>query len=352
MAKRINHTQAAVETLAQEIEAGAFAQQGRLPTEAILCQRFALSRMTIRVVLGKLEQRGLIYRHQGKGTFINANRREGVGTIGLLLKDVAKASSPFLVEFLRGAESRASAQGLHVGFIGADPASASDGSRSAMTGVIVIPHQVTRAEIARLHRMQMPYIMALDSDLPGPTVRMEVATAAQTLAAGLLDLGHRRFGLISGHREHADRHKRIGIQAALRKAGLDLAEVPDLETDYRLEAGQAAAQSLLERDPRPTAIICFDDTLALQTISMAQQRGIDIPSELSVVGFNDAAFSSLTNPRISTVRFPISAAGEAAAAALINAAAAGTRVSSITLDHAVLWRGSTGPAPDTSRPHR
>ena len=107
---------------------------------------------------------------------------------------------------------------------------------------------------------------------------------------------------------------------------------------------QAAVLDLLSHFPRPTAVIAFDDSLALQTISVLQHAGLSVPRDVSVAGFNDSPFSAMTRPAITTVRFPLFEAGRRAASALVAAAIKNKPARNIILKHAVIWRESTGPA--------
>ena len=345
MPRKETRTQLAAESLAKEILEGRHRGGGPLPSEHQLCARFGLSRMSVRIILERLEQRRLIYKHQGKGTFVSPSRPAPAKVVVLLLRDLSKAASPYLMDLARGADSFLSSRGAHLHLVGTAPDTWSAEFRASLAGVIVIPNHVAQSDIVCLRGLRLPHMIVMDSDLSGPTVTMEVEAAARAIAAGLLAQGHRRLALISGHREHSDRLKRQGIQSALAEVGLSLSDLPDHETDYRPEAGQAAACAILDDRSRPTAVICFDDTMALQMISTAQRRGIRIPQQLSVTGFNDAAFSVLVTPTISTVRFPVAEAGAAAAAAILDAAETGALPKDIVLGHEVLWRDSTGRAP-------
>jgi LacI family transcriptional regulator len=151
--------------------------------------------------------------------------------------------------------------------------------------------------------------------------------------------------LISGHDAHGDRIRKQGIAHALIAAGVDSAAVPDLRTNYDPATAWDAAQRLLALHPRPTAIIAFDDTLALQMIRAATEQGIAVPRELSVVGFGDAPHAALVSPAISTMQIPFAEGGRRAAEMLCRAWLYGEPVRQITLSHTICWRESTGPAP-------
>jgi len=344
VSQRESVTQNAVQQLAGEIRAGQYPDGQPMPSESQLAARFGVSRMTVRVVLARLERDGLVYRQQGKGTFARRPLTEPALPVALWLKELGKAGSPYMSDLIAGADTYLSGVGAHVSVTGAPVGAWSATFCQGLAGVIVVPFNVEASDLAQLRAMGLRYVTVQESDLPGPVVGMGPLGAARAVTEGLLALGHRRFGLVSGHQQHVDRQKRYGIGEALAAAGLSLAEVPDLETGYDPDRGRTAAQALLCRQPRPTAIIAFDDTLALQVLSVAQQSGLRVPDDLSVTGFNDSPFSALITPPLSTVRFPVRAAGAAAAVLIHQAHARGTDVGSVYLEHELCWRGSTGRA--------
>lgn len=121
----------------------------------------------------------------------------------------------------------------------------------------------------------------------------------------LLDLGHTRIGAITGPTDrHSSTARLSGYEAALRQAGLDMN--PDLvrEGDYTSENGYQASCELLDLDEPPTAVFCFDDLMAVSLYKAAQERGISIPAELSVVGFDDTYPSPYLSPALTTIRQP------------------------------------------------
>ncbi len=343
MARRDSITSRAVQALSQEIREGRYAVGESLPSERCLGERYGVSRMTVRVILGRLEGDGLIYRQQGRGTFVVPQAR--AKPVALWLRDLEKASSPYIVDLMAGADQHLAGLGSHLCLTGAPVQSWPAAFCRDMSGVIVIPFNVDSDDIACLERLGLPHVTVMESDLPGPAVCLDPRGAARAMVRRLLDLGHRRLALVSGHHQHNDRQKRLGIAEALSGYGLRLESIPDFETNYNPEAAQRAAVSALGCRPRPTAVICFDDTLALQVISVAQRLGLRVPEDVSVSGFNDAPFSALVTPAISTVRFPVRLAGQAAARLILEASRSGRSVESLRLAHELIWRQSTATPP-------
>jgi LacI family transcriptional regulator len=136
-------------------------------------------------------------------------------------------------------------------------------------------------------------------------VRVDDRRAAYEMTQRLLSLGHRRIGLIKGHPHHSASAERVaGFEAAMR-------EVPDsqgLVTQgfFTFQSGLDAATQLLESPLNPTAIFASNDDMAAAAVSVARRRGLDVPRDLTVVGFDDTSVATTLWPQLTTVRQPVS----------------------------------------------
>jgi len=344
MVKKRNTLQSTVlKVLSKEIGEGRYLPDRPMPSENALCERFGISRPTIRLVLAQLEHQGLIYRHHGKGTFVHVVPTSQAKPVAMLLRESGKLASTYIMDIIHGANSYLSGLGSHLIVVDTPPSKWSNRLVQSLGGVIVIPSRLTSLELELISDFKLSYIIMMESDLKGPTLKMDPAGAAKELTEKLLKWGHRRFGLISGHNEQSDRQKKRGIAQALKKAGIAFSSVKDIPTNYDIQAGRNAAIELLTCDNRPTAIIAFDDCLAAQTISIAKEKGLRIPEDLSVVGFNDSPFSNFQDPPLTTVRFPAFEAGRKGAELIMIAVRENKAVSSFELGYEVIWRKSSGP---------
>lgn len=134
----------------------------------------------------------------------------------------------------------------------------------------------------------------------------------------LLDTGHRRIGIItgpSGFRSAFER--RHGFDEALAAAGITPDPALAAEGNYRFESGLAAARQLLAQTPRPTAIFASNDEMAAGALHAARSAGLDVPGDLSIIGFDDTAIAAHIWPPLTTVRWPIVEMGKAAARKLL-----------------------------------
>jgi LacI family transcriptional regulator len=163
----------------------------------------------------------------------------------------------------------------------------------------------------------------------------------------LVSLGHKRIAFIAGHKSHkAVANRFLGYRDGLRQCNLRYSDRYVAEGDNTFGSGESCAQELLGRNPMPTAIFAANDDMAVATISIAAQRGIDVPGQLSVVGFDDISLARLVSPKLTTVTQPLSEMAERAASLLIGAdhGAASARGNEV-IRATIVVRESTGPAP-------
>jgi DNA-binding LacI/PurR family transcriptional regulator len=203
-----------------------------------------------------------------------------------------------------------------------------------------------------------------DGSAPEVAIRIEDTSGAAAAAQHLLDLGHRqiavvcyefargrRSGLADAERQAAStfsgtRERLAGYRKSLVAAGLDWRDVPVWEcTHNERRAGREAAAALLSAPSRPTAIIAFSDELAMGTLEAARDLEIDVPGQLSVVGFDDSPAAALATPALSTVRQPLRRKGELAGQRLLDMRAGRRPPRTRRLPTELVVRDSTAPPP-------
>lgn len=201
-----------------------------------------------------------------------------------------------------------------------------------------------------LGQFGVPYVCTYVSNPKGPhpTVGFDNAAAAARLARHLLHLGHRDICVISGITKDNDRttERLEGIKAELRRHDIELNDSMVSERPYSIAEGRRACALLLARnDPRPTAILCGNDVLALGALVECRVRGLKVPDEISIVGFDNLEFSMHANPPLTTIDVPAEEMGIAAAEHVLRSLDG----RSVTLHNPVevelILRGSSAPAP-------
>jgi LacI family transcriptional regulator len=246
--------------------------------------------------------------------------------IGLLYSN---PSAAYLSEFLLGALDESSRKSAQLMLEKCEVSSAA-GERAAVrrlieggvTGVI-LPPPVCESHVilAELKKADVPTVAVATGRFRADAscVRIDDFKAAYEMTRYLLGLGHRRIGFIKGHpNQTASGQRWLGFETALREADSKV-EPPTVEQGFfTYRSGLDAAEKLLAVQPRPTAIFASNDDMAAAVISVAHRRGLEVPRDLSVVGFDDTTTATTVWPELTTIRQPIAEMAEAALDLLIR----------------------------------
>ena len=196
-----------------------------------------------------------------------------------------------------------------------------------------------------LRRFGTPYVIAWSLAEPGDhAVGFDNCAAARKMAERVIAFGHRDIAMISGITAMNDRAaSRVdGVRAALVAAGMDAAALPVEEVRYAFDQAGEAFDRLVARSVPPTAIICGNDVLGVGAIARAKARGLQVPRDVSITGFDDIDIASIVEPALTTVHVPHRRMG-AAAAELLLAVIDGKPVDRhLVLETEIIERGSLG----------
>jgi DNA-binding LacI/PurR family transcriptional regulator len=284
--------------------------------------------------------------------------RGKTGSVGVILDAplTLAFSDPAAVQLLHGVAKVCEERELGMTLVPRITGKDADLVRSALVdGFVVSCSGEDDPRMDAIVERRLPFaLIDHDPDSARLTVNIDDRAAARATAEHLTRLGHRRFGVVLGWdipyptadealqtmRYHVDRERlngwREGVeQAGVRWADVALASAPGFNT----ETGRLAGGKLLDRAERPTAIVCTSDVMALGVIQAAKERGVAVPQQLSVAGFDDtpdAARAGLT-----TVRQPHQEKGAAALRLLLGE----QQHASVLLPTEFLPRSSTGPTP-------
>ena len=164
----------------------------------------------------------------------------------------------------------------------------------------------------------------------------------------LIGLGHERIAIISSENEYISTALRLkGYKDTLKKHGVMANEeyIIYASRDYSFKSGKAKAKELLKVSPRPTAIFCISDTLALGAITAAKELGLRVPEDVTVIGFDDVEHTTMFHPYITTVAQPCYDLGKQAAKMLYAQMTQGKEIPrQMILDHKLIVRESSAPA--------
>jgi DNA-binding LacI/PurR family transcriptional regulator len=269
--------------------------------------------------------------------------RGRIGALGLLFDDPLSYAftDPAAVLFFGGVAAVCERRqvGLVLAPVGVGAERATD-----LTRVALVDGFIAYCDIPDDERLQvieergLPMVIVDGPVRPGfAHVGVDDRAAARAAAQHLLDHGHRRFAVVAlplvpdgyegsadadrqaAARFHCNRQRLRGYRDALEAAGVDWADVRIEErVPHGRDAGRRAVGSLLDRADRPTALLAMSDELAIGALEAAEERGIDVPRELSVVGFDDTPAAGQARPALTTIRQPHGEKGEIAARMLLE----------------------------------
>lgn len=282
-------------------------------------------------------------------------RGERARLVGLVLPELQNPIFPALAEVIGGALAQ---HGLTPVLCTQTTGGVSEAAyvdlllQQQVSGVVFAGGLFAQADAPHEHyrllaKRKIPVVLvnAPIASLDFPCVACDDAVAIEQAWRHLVSLGHERIGLVIGPADHIPSHRKL--EAAHMAAEALGTELPDEFVErsiFSLEGGQAATAHLLERGV--TGIVCGSDPLALGAIRAARRRRLSVPEDVSVVGFDDSAFMTCTEPPLSTVRQPIEAMGRAAVD-LLCAQIQGThpRLGELLFEPELVVRGSTAPPP-------
>jgi DNA-binding LacI/PurR family transcriptional regulator len=243
------------------------------------------------------------------------------GNLGVIVPDLG---NPFFPAVLKGAQSRAR-EADHAVFLadtGEDPRLEADLIRAMakqVDGVVLCSSRLAPSDLDEV--VGLTSVVLLNRRVPGvPAVVMDSADGMRQAVEHLAALGHRRCAYLSGPRNSwSNRERRRGLRAAARAHGIDALELGPFAPHF--EAGLQAADVALAAGV--TAVLAFNDLMALGVLSRLADRGVRVPAELSVVGFDDIPMAAMCAPSLTTIAMPMEQSGRASVELLLDRLAAG-----------------------------
>lgn len=237
------------------------------------------------------------------------------GASGIVFPDL---TGPYYSEVILGYEDQAAADGQSVLILGTHGREHADDLvrelAGRVDGLVIMGRTVSDEVVTALADGGLPIVLLARPPAGGAdTARTENLLAAVTLTSHLIGHGHRRLAFIGDPDSSPDAGERwAGFRAALLRAGMAAAPSA-VRSSFREHEGYAAASELLDRATRPTALVCANDEIALGTYGACQERGLRIPNDVAVTGWDDIAIARYISPTLTTVRQPLRELGALAA---------------------------------------
>jgi len=186
-------------------------------------------------------------------------------------------------------------------------------------GVITIGPHLNGA--ASLHRLPLPSVSLLvdRSALGVPSVVTDDRAATKRAAQHLLELGHERFLYIGGQQgEYHEEERHAGVREALTEAGLPASVLRRHPGNFDIADGEAAARAYLQWSDRPSAVVCWNDYMAIGFMKTVRDAGLEVPHDVAVTGFDGIEGASYCEPRLTTLAQPFRTMGATGATMLLG----------------------------------
>ena len=214
-------------------------------------------------------------------------------------------------------------------------------------GAVLVSSNVQAAQLQQLRSRNIPFVMlGPTGDVPPdvPTIGSADWSGAYAAAQHLIGLGHREIAIVTGPEDMMAATARLsGFRAALEAAGLTLRKEHLRRAEFHHTDGIEQGRLLLSQQRRPTAVFAASDVLALGVYEAARALGVAIPSQLSVVGFDDVKVAQWAGPALTTVRVPIAEMAARAVELVLDVRDGPVDASRIDMATTLVVRGSTGP---------
>ena len=213
--------------------------------------------------------------------------------------------------------------------------------------ILVVPNPSTSSALKKLANSDVPYVLAYNQHPAHPCVYVDSQLAVKELVIKLASLGHRRIAMVSGALAASDRSQQRyrgfvkGIKAA------KLTQLPLIEVPF-IEAATEQLRQALSTKLRPTALVCSNDLLAIRSLRAAHLSGLQVPTDLTITGFDGIALGLDTTPTLSTIAQPNHDIGRSSVELLVQSLAAGTKLqanNSVKLNYFFRVGESCGHAP-------
>ena len=333
--RRVPFYRQCAQALRHAIEDGTYKIDEYLPPERQLSEQLGVNRLTLRKGLLELVRDGLIENIPGSGNRVVMSRirAQKTRTLGCLMPrfETSIALNPYYGEILDGIEEVAASDGYDLIFasVKAEDLWAADGQerknpptlKKAVDGLLLVGGLSN--ELAFTYEKKGMTLVLVDKEIDGhdiSSVMPDNKAGMEAAAQYLIRLGHRRIAFLSAPPDPVEEKRRAGLLKALGDAGLQLEPRDVIEGGYQVEPARAAMGAYLEAHGRnlPTALVAINDEAAIGAMKTLQQKGISVPQDISVIGFDNISLAEHSTPPLTTVNIPRKEMGRRAAQWLIG----------------------------------
>ncbi|QMV43152.1 GntR family transcriptional regulator [Cohnella cholangitidis] len=323
------------------IASGKYRPGDKLPSENELAEQYSLSRQTVRQSIGELVTEGWLAREQGKGTFVSRQspeRRSASGnrTVGVITTSISDYIFPSIV---RGIEATLKEKGYRMLLSSTDHRK--DRERECLE--MMLSHSVCALIVEPTKSAEgnpnfdnylaiedhgIPMVMINESypDMEFPSVRVDDDAGGFMAASYVIGLGHRRVAGFFKTDDLQGVRRMKGFIRACREHHIpsEASMIVRYSTEDKGEHPHRMLREMLMSDQSPTALVCYNDQLAISLLDTVREIGLRVPEDLSIIGYDDSFLATATEIKLTTIEHPKSGLGEQAANLLIAQMEKGT----------------------------
>jgi GntR family transcriptional regulator of arabinose operon len=306
--------------LERDISAGVYSKGQALPSQNVLAGKYGVAVSTVREALSALTHKGLIRREQGRGTFVAAAENKPKFVIALSQRMLQDSQNPYWANLLKGISQAASQRQVEV----IVPTRENSSLWKRADGMLITNRPLYQFESAP---PDFPFVSLLGQTLGADCVISDDYSGVYQLTEHLLSLGHRRIAMI-----YAWKQGNINVDAryeghrdALRAAGIPyqsslvrIHEPIEGRRDPLADAGYEAMRRWLQEGFDATAVLAYNDPMAVGIIRALREAGVRVPEDVSVTGYDGTPGFDYFHPRLTTIRVPLSDIGRAGIELLIR----------------------------------
>jgi LacI family transcriptional regulator len=270
--------------------------------------------------------------------------------IGMLIPDI---TNPFFPEIIKGAETAASEKGLSLILCNTDENSAKEKDLvrflidRRVDGILLFSSRLEDETLVEVEKSGIPFVLVNRGSRSnsGPHVVVDNSQGAQLAVQHLIRLGHRRIAHISGFLYTETGLERFeGYRKSLNAAGLPFVSEYMVEAGFAEQKGYTAMQKLLSVSKPPTAVFAANDLMAMGAMTAVIEKGLRIPEDLSIVGFDDIWVARRITPSLTTIRIPLNEMGYLAVQMIADKIKKNTLINErVILPPELVIRSSTSP---------
>ena len=306
----------------------------KFPPEIELCEEFGISRQTVRQAIVRLKEEKLVETIKGSGTYVLERKNENPVsdmTIGLVATYVDDYIFPRLIG---GIDDALTQRGYRMQLsithnsVSMEKQQLLSLMNQRPAGILIEPAKSAliwsnREIFESIQNLKIPCVM-MNGKIPGlsvPMVSINDKESGRKAAQYLLACGHRRIGACMKEDDWAGQMRYLGYREVLNEYGADNVDgntvwyhTEDIESMF----GKAADPYILKQFEGCTAIVCFNDLIAMKLYQLFERNGISIPEDISIIGHDDFQLGELVKPKLTTIHHPIEAVGRKAAECLLQ----------------------------------